>query len=416
MAGSATALAATLRGARTVGRALFDLYHRFLVAIGWTPDDSTESEDVIRRPYLPREFTLDPREKQLPAIYRRLFRFEAVTDPRFLVGRDKEMHAIAEARTLWEAERPVAVLVVGDRGSGKTSLINCALARPLAGLDVVRGEFNARVASADGVRAFLTELLELDSPDDIEPMLSMGRRVLILEETERTFLREIGGLAGVRELQRLIAATCQATLWVLVTNQHAFRLLDAAVKLGSGFSHRLDAASAAGEAIHQAIMVRNNLSGLRLRFIPPAPPRPWVAWLRRLTRSEPDPEQLFFNGLARESAGVFRTAFELWLGQIDSFQAGTLVMKPMTRPDIDGVIGQLDQDDLFALLAIMQHGSLTAEEHAAVFRWPLAASGAQLDDLLAREIIEPEPTRPGFRVRPGALRVAREALHRRNLG
>ncbi|MEZ4586972.1 MAG: hypothetical protein R2909_11265 [Gemmatimonadales bacterium] len=92
------------------------------------------------------------------------------------------------------------------------------------------------------------------------------------------------------------------------------------------------------------------------------------------------------------------------------------MMKPIETPAIDEVIEQLDGDDLFTLVAIMQHGSLTAEEHARVFQWPAATSRAELDDLLARELIEPDPGRPGLRVRPGALRVVREALHRRNLG
>lgn len=69
-------------------------------------------------------------------------------DPQFLVGRDREIQALVEARAMWEAGRPVSTIVVGERGSGKTSLINCALKGPLVGLPVIRGEFNARVASA----------------------------------------------------------------------------------------------------------------------------------------------------------------------------------------------------------------------------------------------------------------------------
>jgi hypothetical protein len=415
-AAAAAALPALRRGLGDTRRGAARLWRRFLVAIQWMPASDTRPPDVVRRPWLPREFTLDPREKDLPAIYRRLFRFEAVDDPRFLVGRDREMQALAEARELWEAGRPVAVLVVGERGSGKTSLVNCAVEGPLEGLAVVRGEFGPRLAGPAAVREFLAGLLGLPDPAGLEAALQGGRRVLVLEETERTFLREIGGFGGVRELQRLIAATAATTLWVLVINQHAFRFLDAAVRLGASFSHRLDAARASARAVRDAILVRHNLSGLRLRFVRPASERGRLARLRRRVRGAADPEQLFFDGLARESAGVFRTAFELWLGQIDAVHAGTLVMKPMGAPDVDAVIEQLDADDLFTLVAVMQHGSLTAEEHARVFRWNPEASRAQLDDLLAREIIEPEPTRPGFRVRPGALRVAREALHRRNLG
>jgi len=403
------ALGWTARGAA-------ELYRRFLVAIQWAPATGSRSIDVARRPYLPREFTADPRARELPAIYRRLFRFEAVDDARFLVGRDREMQALAEARSFWEADRPVAALVVGERGSGKTSLINCALDGPLAGLMVVRGEFHTRLATALGVRRFLAEMVGVSDPEQLEAALLAERRVVVLEETERSFLREVGSFGGVRELERIIAATCASTFWLVVINQHAFRLLDAAVKLGATFSHRLDAASASPEAVREAILVRHNLSGLRLRFVPPAIERGWWARLKLRVRGRADPATTFFAALARESAGVFRTAFELWLGQIDSVHAGTMVMKPIETPAIDEVIEQLDGDDLFTLVAIMQHGSLTAEEHARVFQWPAAASRAELDDLLARELIEVDPGRPGLRVRPGALRVVREALHRRNLG
>jgi len=414
--GTAAAAAGARQGLRLGGQGLGALYRRFLIAIEWMPEETGEATDVVRRAYLPREFILDPREKDLPAIYRRLFRIEAVDDPRFLVGRDLEMRALAEARTLWEADRPVAILVVGERGSGKTSLINCALQRPLAGLDVVRGELNGRLASPGGVRSFLAELLGVDDPAQLEAEMSGTRRVLVLEEMERAFLRSVGGFDGVRELERIIAATSGSTLWVLVTNQQAFRLLDAAVGLGDLFSHRIDVAMTPAAAIRQAILVRHNLSGLRLRFTPALADRSIGAALRRRLKQAGDAEEIFFARLARESAGVFRTAFEIWLGQIEAVEAGTLVMKAMSAPDIGAVIAGMDQDDLFTLLAIMQHGSLTADEHATVFQWTRAASRAELDDLLAREIIEPDPIRPGFRVRPGALRVVQEALHRRNLG
>ena len=77
----------------------------------------------------------------MPALYRSLFRFEPVKDPRFLVGRDVEMGTIWKARRLWESGHPAAVMLAGQRGSGKTSLINCALKRYFQDLEVIRGEF-----------------------------------------------------------------------------------------------------------------------------------------------------------------------------------------------------------------------------------------------------------------------------------
>jgi hypothetical protein len=72
--------------------------------------------------------------------------------------------------------------------------------------------------------------------------------------------------------------------------------------------------------------------------------------------------------------------------------------------------------DLFTLAALLQHGSLTPREHATVFQIDDTRSRAWLDNLLARELIEPDPGRYGFRVVPDAAQVVRQALYRRNLG
>lgn len=413
--GSRRALEATHRLLRLSLRTLQQAGQSFLIYIGWLPDPSPEVGEVVVRPFLPQEFTADLSTKELPAIYRRLFRFEAVQDPRFLVGRDREMEAIADARAMWEAGRSVAVLIIGERGSGKTSLINCAIKRPLEGLEIVRGEFNERLSNAGQLREFLAKLLGLDDPAQLEQALNKRRRVVVLEELERSFLRQIGHYAAMRDLQRLIAATCGNTLWIVVTNQIAFRFLDASVSIGQSFSHRINAASAARDALRDAILLRHNLSGLRLQFSLLSETRTIVGRLRNRLRGQADPEAIFFDQLARESAGVFRTAFEIWLGQIEAARAGTLLMKPLAAPDLTPVIDALDTDDLFTLVAVLQHGSLMADEHATIFQKSLAASRAQIDELLAREIIEQDPGRPGFRIRPEALRVVKEALYRRNL-
>lgn len=388
---------------------------RFLIRIGWRPAPQAGKMEVIARPVLPQEFTIDLSTKDLPAIYRRLFRYEAVQDPRFLVGRERELNAIAEARAFWEAGRPASLIIVGERGSGKTSLINCAVKQCLDGLEVMREEFATRLVTEPEMRRFLAAMMKEDDPVPLESFLADKRRVIILEELERTFLRQVGYYPVIRALQELISATCSSTLWILATNQIAFRFLDAAVSLGDSFSHRINVASIKRAALRQAVLLRHNLSGLRLHFALPPPPRNFLSRTGIRMRGEGDAETLFFDALAKESAGVFRTAFEIWQSHIDTVEGGVLYMKALVTPDLSPIIDDLDLDDLFTLVAILQHGSLTAAEHALVFQRSAAMSRAQIDELLAREIIEPDPGRPGFRVRPEAMRVVKEALYRRNL-
>jgi uncharacterized protein YukE len=389
--------------------------HRLLISIGWKRPPQAGRVEVTTRPFLPQELTVDLTAKELPAIYRRLFRFEPVEDPRFLVGREQEMKAMAEARHFWESGRPVALIIAGERGSGKTSLINCALKRPLEGLEVIRGEFGERLVTAAQLHGFLARLVGLDDSADLHRCLTERRRVVIIEELERTFLRQVGYFEAIRALQRLIAATCSSTLWVLSVNQVAFRFLDAAINLSATFSHRINAATATRDDLRQAVLLRHNLSGLRLNFATPPSPQGIINRLKRSLQGEPDPESIFFDALASESAGVFRSAFDIWLSHIEEVQAGVLSLRAIVVPDLSPMIEVLDLADLFTLVAILQHGSLTPEETAVIFQKSLVASRAQLDELLAREIIAADPGRTGFRIRPEAMRVVKEALYRHNL-
>jgi hypothetical protein len=219
----------------------------------------------------------------------------------------------------------------------------------------------------------------------------------------------------MRELQRLIAATCRTTLWVVVANQSAFHFLNAAVSLGQGFSHLIDAASASRGALREAILLRHSLSGLRLQFPSPPAELTMAGRIRHRLRRPADPEQEFFNQMAKESAGTFRAAFEIWVNQIHSVTAGVLKIDPLVALDLNRAIEALDLDDLFTLMAILQHGSLTLEEHAVIFQKSVLASQAKIDGLRARGIVEPDPGHLGFRVRPESLRMVKEALLRRNL-
>ena len=410
-----SALTMSGQGLRRLWRAQEKMTLRFLVYIGWKQAPSAGKVQVVTRPYLPREFVLNLSASGLPALYRYLFRHEAVQDPRFLVGREQEMSAIAQARSFWQQGRPTALIIVGERGSGKTSLINCALKRSLSDLEVISGAVGERLVTGARLQDFLVDLVGGNDADALPAMLAQRQRVIILEEVERTFLRQVDHYGAIRELQRLIASTCASTLWILSINKVAFQFLNAAVNLGQTFSHRINAGTASRNDLQQAILLRHNLSGLRAQFPEPLQPQDPISRLKRAVQERPDAMSVFFDILASQSAGIYRTAFDLWAGQIEAIQGGALYLKTFAVRDLSAVTEDLNLGQLFTLVALLQHGGLTPEEHALVFQKNIAASRAQIDELLAREIIEADPGREGFRIRPEAMPVVKDALYRRNL-
>ena len=408
-------LAKTKRAGREAMSLASRARQEVLVRLGWVSPPTARMTPVFRRAYVGEVLPLGGRTRNLPLIYGRLFRLAPVEDPRFLVGRDDEMAAMAEAKRLWKQQRSASVLVIGARGSGKTSLLNCACLSVFEGEAILRANFAERMVTAAQVRSFLAARVGCD-PADLEEHLNHHPRIIVLEEMERCYRRSTNGFEGVRELLNILLATSQKNLWALSLNQYAFRLLDRAEQISQYFSVRVMAMAVEPNEMRNAILMRHNLSGLRLLFAPPpeAGNRP-QSWRGKFGLDR-DAEEVFFQSLYQLSGGIFRSAFEMWLSYIERAEGGILYMKYPEKIDSGPITSSLTLEDEFTLLAIGQHGSLTEEDHAAIFECDLAESRRLMQRLLAREILEPDPLMPGLRIRPEAARVVSEALHRRNLG
>jgi hypothetical protein len=413
-----TGAAATVARIRTEARSLRDrigLFHQYvLTRLGWSPPSTIAVQPVVRREYLGEILNLKVGPRELPAIYKRLFRLAPIEDQRFLVGRDAEMTAVAEARRLWEEGRSVAVLVAGARGSGKTSLLNCARGAVFADVPVIIGQFCQRITTAQSMRSFLSSLLQA-KVNELDRYLGSGKRIVVLEEVERTFLRRINGFQGLRALLDLISISSRNTLWILSLNETALRYLAKIIALEEHFSHRINAMAVTPDHLSNAILLRHNLSGLRLQFAAPRSADSRIGSVRRFFGLEKDAEQLYFESLYRQSEGIFRSAFELWQQSVDRVEGGVLYMLNPVDPNYGGIISRLTLQDSFTLQAILQHGGLTPEDISSIFDCTDEISKSRLEKLIALEIIEADPNSPGFRVRPEAGRIVRDVLYRQNL-
>jgi hypothetical protein len=390
-------------------------YRWALLKIGWIPAPPKAVEPVVRRSDLADTLVIQLHTRELPMIYRRLFRLSPVEDPRFLVGREAEMAGFADALHRWESGKGASAIVIGARGSGKTSLINCATSGVFAQYEVVRGQFCERLAKREQMAAFVRNLLGTAPQADVIAALGERRRVILIEEFERTFLRTVGGFEALEMLLDLMYSTGRSTLWVFSVNETAYRYLEAVTGLGRHFSHRINAMSVKQADLTNAILQRHGLSGLRLEFAPLPEQDPRVSGIRRLLGFEQDPQKIFLDSLYEQSEGIFRAAFELWQGSIERVEGGVVHMRQPLAPEYDMLSREMSLDDCFTLKAILQHGSLTADELAQVLAINREDSVRQLDRLGLLEVLEPEPASPGVRIRPEAGRLVRETLNRRNL-
>jgi hypothetical protein len=391
-------------------------WHRLLQAIGWHEPIRPAATPVERRLTLRDTFLLSASSSELPGVYRSLFRLSALEDPRLLIGRENEMRGIEQAFQDWRAGRFAACLLIGARGSGKTSLLNCAVSEVLHDCEIVRGQFSRRIRSAQEIDDFLHLLLGCQPGDDLLAAFSQRPRVVIIEEAERTFLRTVGGFEGTRALTAWIQRTASSTLWLIAANERGCQLMDVATGFSQVFSHRINAMSVTRANLEQAILARHRLSGLRLRFAMPPAGHPHVSRLRNSLGWEDAPQSLFFDSLHQQSGGIFRSAFQLWLSSVERYEGEYVDIRHPLSPIFSPLRQHLLQPDHFSLLAIQQHGSLTPPELSEVLRDSPAESAARLERLQAMGLIESDPTDPGLRIRPDALVFVNDLLRRLNFG
>ena len=392
-----------------------DRWERTLETLGGRLPARPAVTPVVRRSTLRDTLALPASKSELPAIYGSLFRLAPIEDGRFLVGRDREMAGLEQALKDWDAGRFAACIFVGARGSGKTSLLNCAANGAFAGREVIRTQFEERMITPAAIDAFLRQILDLSPGADLATAFRAKRRILMIEEGERIYLRKVGGFHGAEHLMRWIQKTVSTTLWVLAMNDKAFRVLCAGAQFSRAFSHRINAMNVSRQDLENAILERHRLSGLRLEFAAPPVGDPRVSRIRNWLGLEASPQKLYFDSLYQQSGGVFRSAFELWSSSIERVEGETLKIRQPLEPAFAELRNELAQEDLFTLLIIQEHGSLTHEEAADVLYEDPETSRTRMDRLRALGLIENDPEHPGLRVRPEAYRFTSDALERVNL-
>jgi hypothetical protein len=106
---------------------------------------------------------------------------------------------------------------------------------------------------------------------------------------------------------------------------------------------------------------------------------------------------------------------ELWQTCINSIEGGTVEMLPVPPRKQESESRQLTMTDHFILLALQQHGSLTAAETRDLLLCQDGSENLRLQRLESMGLLEPDPLHPGLRIRAAAYRVVADVLQRVNL-
>lgn len=353
---------------------------------------------------------------QLPVVYRRLFSFEPVTDPRLLAGREDAVNAVVAARDRWRTERTGSLMVVSPPGAGITSFLNITADRLRAEApQVVRRTLRERVRSESSLAGRLGSWLGLGDTPDLD---GLAGRVLeaprgslpcaaILEGAEHFHLRVPGGASLLERLLAFTARTRPRVFWVFSMTSSAWQLAGKRSPASLGDLQRIDLDGLTATELKQAVLARHRLSGLPLQYLEPRTGRNLLLARARGARGsrkhQRNIEADYFQKLHRASLGSIRLALFHWLRSADfRTTEGSLVVRPLEP--LPPFAATLDVEQSFALKALLDHGTLTVPEYCEIVRVPQPRGRHLFHALCDLRVVEPAPGKadaPGQRNAPG---------------
>jgi len=373
--------------------------------------------------------------KRLPSIYSNLFSLESPVGEEFLLGRQKEYKIVQEALLRWSSGIPCSILNVGEKGSGKTSLINCCQKRFFSEFETLRGNIVERLTTEAELVQYISRLFGLPENLTFEQLVQTinagEKRIVILTGCHNLYLRQMHGFDAFRGFLSLMAQTKLKVMWILSMDKYAWRYLVRAVPIDKlCFDYLINIQPMSKEDIREAILTRHNDSGYQLRYLMNDELR---HKLRKQFKIWPDVterqlqkalEDEFFDALYAASSGNISAAIFYWLNSLN-FAGNYIEVQPLEPPEFQ-FLSDLSIEQSFALLAIMEHGTLNADELATVLDITHPDSLYILSLLANKRLIRKtktsvskantfEESEGGYSINPIALKPIADELNKQNL-
>ncbi len=332
---------------------------------------------------------------KLPLIYSKLFNIEPLAAKNFLVARESNIFAIRGAFMRWKENRDSNLVLIGEVGNGKTSVINCAENMIFEKEEVKRLNLKSSYHTEAEICRVLSQAFEVDEQSEYDSLKKLlfkqKKKVVIIENFENLYLRVVGGTTAIKGLLALISETSEKIFWVISVRRYAWSYLEKIGKISAHFYYKVNLAPLSREEIEKLILIRHNVSGFNLNFAGSLNP----SETRKLKKAKDEKEkqsiiqEKFFDTLLEISEGNPLLAIFYWLSSVTEGENNEINVKELVKLDFR-FVNKLPQDYLYSLAAFIQHSELTLEEHSEIFHSSFTQSRLVIEALLVLGLIREE--------------------------
>jgi len=313
---------------------------------------------------------LTEKVERLPYVYRRLFDTGELADERFYINRPAAVSKFHRSFDNWNRNLPGNFAVVGEQGSGKSSLVRKIISE-LDGPSAITVPLHNTVYKTEDLIDKLTGALGLKPCNNVDEFVNQvkeqGRQqIVVLDDIQNAYIRDMHGYEAMEALLLIITQTAGQYFWVVTVSRYAWAYLDKVVKLGDYFSQVSICDTLTVDELKQLVLKRHSASGYDLKFEPSEEIKKSGTYKKYLDKGEEIQQylkSLYFNELARITEGNASIALTFWLRSIKEFDDEKVTIIPFNVTGFDD-IEHPTPDMLFTLAALVLHDKLTVKELA----------------------------------------------------
>ncbi len=330
--------------------------------------------------------------EKLPFVYRRLFAGDALTDSRIFIGREKEFDKLTKAYNYWQNNQISSIMLIGEKGSGTSSLISITLNKLNVPNTIYRKKSSKTIYKEEDLLEYLKELLQMNRIVSIDELISHlqnleTRIVVVIENFENFFLRVVEGFDAARKIFELVTSTSSKVLWILTCNTFAWNYLDKVIGIKDFFIFNIHMSALNEQTIKEIILLRHNISGYDVTYLS----SPAIEKQKAFKKLDDKEKQLYlqkeyFESLHKIASNNIGIALFLWLRSIKSADDEEIKISSDVELDFS-FLKEMSDQKLFSILALILHDGLSLEEHSAIFNLSLKSSQLLFATLLDDGII-----------------------------
>ncbi|QNM85202.1 hypothetical protein H9W90_13545 [Polaribacter pectinis] len=302
---------------------------------------------------------------ELPYVYQRLFRSETLQNDALFIGRTEALQNLNTAYESFGKNHYAASVIVGERGSGKTSLIHHFLSQHKKMPKAIFLSSKENISEPIEFISFLNTSFKKDFntiEEWIEFFNTGKKRIIILEDLQYLYFRKVGGFNVLHLLSNLITETKKNIFWIVTSSKYAFQYLDKSIQISELFAYQIEMNEIDKQTIKEALIKRHKISGYNLYFEQP----PAAYLTKKFLKSPVEVQQEilkeeFFSDINKIAQSNFRIAFMYWIRSTVKVSGSTIYMRSLKSINTS-FLNKLSPVKLLMLNSILLQERLTIDD------------------------------------------------------